>query len=357
MAQMSVSAPAATAIGANYTFFITPELQEDIIKVANSFCPAAKEKRQTGGAASCRLPQFTNQVQRLVGNGEAFVATSPIVGQAAALVISVYVFHLLVLGQGISTNFEVSQDSVKNAEDSLSTTSTSTSTSIKSLVTLFPGPPNNVLITPLSQEVMALTSYWNSFFHTDWPGSKTTVTVTPTITRLPCTHAADPGIHPGTAGYCQCTDGNIYPISPKTETTTISGTKTTYLNDCPYTTIPKSTANRGTTIVPTPKTTTQPLALGPPTCLHGPSFRYEDMTAKVSSFCSTASKDGYKATYKPGATKAPSDNLFHSKFSLQICDQIKTYVDILQTVKLKQDIRSALLTVMVARLLKFVSNS
>ena len=318
MAEMSVSVPPATATAtANYMFYITPKLQGDIVKIANSFCPGVKEKRQSGGAANCRLPQtsidqFLAEVSKVFGvtvdiNTLAFPAT------AALATFALYVVERLRNGKTVRLTNPIRPQSIHSA---LPAQITSTTTSTSKDATLFPGPPNNVLVTPMAQDVIALTSHWESYFESVWPTSKTTITVKPTVTRLPCSHGADPGIHPGTADYCQCTDGKIYPISPKTETTTIDGTKTTYLNDCPYTSIPKSTADRGTTIKPTIATTTQPLALGSATCFHGASFKYNDMTNRVSSFCKTASRDGYKFTHAPGATATPGDNLFQSQFFL-----------------------------------------
>ena len=319
MAELSVSVPPATATAtANYMFYITPKLQEDIVEIANSFCPGVKEKRQSGGAASCRLPQslrakFLAKFSKKVGLAVEIDKTVALTAAAAVFVLGTWAFERVATGKIVKSDIPIEPQYVQSA---LSAQTTSTTTSTSKDATLFPGPPNNVLVTPMAQDVIALTSHWESYFESVWPTSKTTITVKPTITRLPCSHGADPGIHPGTAGYCQCTDGKIYPISPKTETTTIDGTKTTYLNDCPYTTIPKSTADRGTTIKPTIATTTQPLALGSATCFHGAFFKYNDMTNRVSSFCKTASRDGYKFTHAPGATATPGDNLFQSQFFL-----------------------------------------
>ena len=79
----------------------------------------------------------------------------------------------------------------------------------------------------------------------------------------------------------------IYTTSPAKETTIVDGKETTYLNDCPYTIIPKHTRNLGTTIDPK-ITPTAPLNLSSATCVHGPKLRYRDMTNEVSEFCSTA---------------------------------------------------------------------
>ena len=324
-AEMSLSVPHPTATGeTDYTYYITPKLRTKIVKLANSFCPGPKEKRHSFGGSGlrCRLPQssrvdFETGVRRIVGEGvevsEAVEesARKSLIISAGGVIAKLFAGYL-VAGVGFELHGYIKEHYFNSGKTSLM--SSSSSTSRPGAPTMFPGPPQNNIMAPASSDIFALTQYWNNYFESSWPGHKVTVTVKSTPTRLPCSHGADPQVHPGTAGYCQCTNGKIYPTSPVKQTTHVDGKKTTYLNDCPYTTIPSSTTNLGPTIVPTLATTTTPLDSKPATCFHGASFKDSDFTQKVSSFCSTASKGGYKFTHAPHATRKPASHRFHSKF-------------------------------------------
>ncbi|KAF2769431.1 hypothetical protein EJ03DRAFT_336291 [Teratosphaeria nubilosa] len=72
-------------------------------------------------------------------------------------------------------------------------------------------------------------------------GSTTPASLTATTTSNPfvCTYGADPGLYTGTAGYCQCPDGSLYPTNPATSP---------FSTPCGYTTQPATrTTDLGTT--------------------------------------------------------------------------------------------------------------
>ena len=289
-AQISVSTPdpAATGTG-DYTVFLSPKLKSEITELANSYCPASKNKRQL----SCQLSQsaqaeFKKDVAKLI------VTAMSIAKDPQALAISVTIAgtltSALLAGAAFKSIYSFPAQSISKAHQSGTTATSTTSTSTVQALTYYPFAPYDNVQGPVSQDVLALTSYLEQYFKSSFA---ITVTVTSTYTRLPCSHGADPQVHSGTAGYCMCTDGKMYPTSRSTMTTTIDGTTTAYVNDCAYTTIPKTSTSLATkTILPT-RTNPQPIIPTSQSCNNGTYFEQENFISQVQNFCLTASNQGW----------------------------------------------------------------
>lgn len=322
-AQASISVPASTETG-TMAFSLTPALRTKIVKVINAACPKKVKARDDIELVdlACTLPEshynsVFSEVQQLIGDGIAFdakaaqalfgsaVTTTQVRGTLTAIFITAVLSQAagdakVALSSDMSASIykPLLKNPPKVGGGQNQNTNTKTTSSGKPAVGT-DAPPNVGTIPQDLAYTAILTKYL---------GGKTTASAPF------CTHGAQPGLLKGESDYCYC-DGKYYPTSKSTYVSTISGTKTTLNDLCPYTAVPKSTfTNFGNTIQPTVPKTSAPATTAPATttrpipskqCLPGAAaYSLDPVMKKVSDFCATASKSTWSAA--AGQTLTPN---------------------------------------------------
>ena len=330
-AQASISAPASAETG-TMGFVLTPKLRTSIVKVINAACPRKLKAREDIELVdlACTLPDSSynsvySDIQRLIGDSVAFdekAAAALFGGAVSAAQVRTTLTGILitaVLGQAAGNG-------------KLSLSSEMSSGIYKPLIQNPPAggdkPKPSTIST--SSDKPAPTGIENAPYHGTIPvDSAYTAMLTkylggsPAASKFTCTHGAQPGLLKGETDYCYCA-GKYYPTSKSTYITTISGTKTTLNDLCPYTAPPKSTfTNAGNTILPTGPAKTTAAATAVTTartipseqCLPGaPAYsKLDPVKKKISAFCSTASKQAWSANAAPTLLGAASINALNGK--------------------------------------------
>lgn len=319
-AQASIDVPKSTETG-TMAFSLTPGLRSSIVKTINAACPKKLKARDDVELVdlACTLPESSydnvfSEVQQLIGDGIAFdqkaaqalfgatVSAQEVRTTLTALLVTAALSQAAGNGKlALSSEMSASiyKPLLKNPPkggDSKSSVSTSTST----------GQPATGIEAPPYFGTIPVDSAYTAIL-TKYLVGKTTTASGPF-----CTHGAQPGVLKGEDEYCYC-DGKYYPTSKSTYVSTISGTKTTLNELCPYTAAPKSTfTNFGNTIDPTRPASTGPTTTAPATtarpipskmCLPGqPGYKLDPVTKKVNDFCSSASKASWAANAEPTLT-------------------------------------------------------
>ncbi|CAK3953154.1 Hypothetical predicted protein [Lecanosticta acicola] len=242
-AQLSISAPPATASGGNFGVLITFKLRDQIIDAANQYCSAGKRNGKRTDLA-CAIPessrsQLLDDIRGLITNSidpaskDLLVLlpqalSDPAVFQAAmATAGTLAIAGLLFDGMRLSTEFQFMPGLLSSAIDEH--TSSSTQTSDQQIGIATPGPTLRNVPPADPEDVSILTVYLQSVL---------AVPITVTV--------------------------------------------------APPTTIPQASVTRTLTQA-------SPVLASPSCFSGGAAFRLSDIEDKVTSFCKTASKEKWTA--------------------------------------------------------------